>query len=993
MRPDITHLRYGLFVLLALAACFPSATLLAQCDQPLDLACKGQVNVTLNANCQFALPFNAVLAGEFACASAADFNLVVEDGTEANGGTVDGCGSYTYVISVAPGSSIQGFTTCWGIVRADDKTAPTVLPPTPPAGPLFCDQLDNISLTQLPFNVSRCYRTNSAGNFINAAGAPITAASLPGGFRNRILAGGGFPTVADNCSNVRVCVNDVLTYAPTNPECNDVVLTRTFTVTDDGPCTLPAGETLASATASYSIVFTRPALSDVNFSTTFIEISCDDNSRPLLPANQFGNANPVSLETEFPFLTTGSGPLYLDESFCNLAVTLEDGPRTVTCANTYKFFRTYTVADWCSPNLAPLEITRLVKVGDFTPPTILAPTQDLDFDGVPDNGLFFSTNSPGCLAFFVVPAPTVTDNCSAAFTTTANIYPGGNLNATPIGSFQAGQLTSGIPAGSHIIRYTSVDACANSASIDLPLTVGDASIPTAKCENGLNISIGGAVDGSGTAILTAIDVDNGSTDDCSGVTLAIACIDQNNDLVDPALGYQPSILLDCGDLGPKRVSLRVTDAAGNVNFCWLTVLVEDKSAPICIPPTPRAILCSDLPFDFPANVGLAFGLDAVNVGALLNDLFGVANGGDNCPGTTPQVFTPVDTRDNCGIGTISRSFRFTDAQGLQSPLGCTQLITVLEQHDYTIRWPGDSDSEDCEIDAVSLIGFEERACDLIAVSVVPDTFLATADECYKIRNTIEVINWCEYNGINDPITVPRDADGDNNLTEDFWLHVVPGPSAVTITDDVAFLDRDGNRFNGLPSRIGNLITPYGTDPRRGYFRYVQFIKVYDNLAPTIDTTGNQTEFCSFDGNLCAGDLSLTFNFDDACSPDAVSIVSLTADPFVVDANNDGIITSVEFMPGSLPATSNLSVGIQGNDMVIVGTNIPIGRHAIRLEISDGCGNRAAVIYVVEVIDCKAPTPICINGLTSTLMPDGNGGGMSAIWVSDFVASPSTDCTP
>ncbi|PHI19156.1 hypothetical protein CEQ90_13920, partial [Lewinellaceae bacterium SD302] len=59
--------------------------------------------------------------------------------------------------------------------------------------------------------------------------------------------------------------------------------------------------------------------------------------------------------------------------------------------------------------------------------------------------------------------------------------------------------------------------------------------------------------------------------------------------------------------------------------------------------------------------------------------------------------------------------------------------------------------------------------------------------------------------------------------------------------------------------------------------------------------------------------------------------------------------------------------------------------------TDGCGNTAIDLLIFEVVDCKAPTPICINGLTVTLMPDGEGGGMAAIWVSDFIASPVTDC--
>ncbi|MGB3547421.1 MAG: T9SS type A sorting domain-containing protein [Saprospiraceae bacterium] len=984
----------GLVALAALALLPAFAT--AQ-SLNVNLSCNGQVNVTLNANCEFVLPISSVLAGNFdndndgTSAPLSAFQVTVQDGTPANGAAISGCGQFSYMVTVVPGSGVTGFTTCWGNVRAEDKTPPTVVAPTAPAGPLFCDQLDAISLTQLPFNVSRCYRTNSAGQFINAGGTVISVAQLPLAFRTRILLGGGFPTVTDNCSNVQVCVNDVLTFASTNPNCGDITLTRTFTVKDDGPCVLGNGEVSQPATTSYQIIFTRPTFADVDTTGGFIQISCNDNSRPLLPVNQFGNANPASLETEFPFISTGSGPLFLDEAFCNLAVTVEDGPRTVTCVNTYKFQRTFSVIDWCQPNAAPLIFTRLVKVGDFTPPTILAPTQDLNFDGIADNGLFFSTNNVGCVAFFFIPAPTVTDNCSSTIGVTAVIFPNGNLSATPIGSFNVGQLTSAIPAGNHILRYRAVDICGNAATVDVPITIGDASAPIAKCEDGLNISIGG----SGVAIITANDIDKNSYDDCGPVTLAIACVNQNNQLINPALGYQPAITVTCADLGTKRISLRVTDAAGNVNFCWLDVLIEDKAAPVCIPPTPRTILCSNLPSNFPNNVGTAFGLDPVNVGALLNDLFGTSNSFDNCPNTTIAVLTPQDNRDNCGIGTFVRRFRITDAQGLQTPI-CQQVITVLEQHNYRIGFPGDSDSDGCAQNPVDNILFREIACDLIAVSVHPDTFSATADECYKIRNTIEVINWCEYDGISaPPINIPRDADGDNNLNERTWVNVIPAANPTSLLDDRAIVDRDSiplnfNDIADLPTFATANITNYGTSARRGYFRYIQFVKVYDNIAPTVVVNpDNQSIFCDFDGD-CRATAQLSFTASDLCSPAAVS-VTVDLDLFVVDANNDGIITTAEFQTFSTVPASGIVRN--GQNFTVTLPNLDLGRHAIRINVTDGCGNRTARIIVFNVNDCKAPAPICINGLTATLMPNGNGGGMAAVWASDFIASGITDCTP
>jgi hypothetical protein len=57
------------------------------------------------------------------------------------------------------------------------------------------------------------------------------------------------------------------------------------------------------------------------------------------------------------------------------------------------------------------------------------------------------------------------------------------------------------------------------------------------------------------------------------------------------------------------------------------------------------------------------------------------------------------------------------------------------------------------------------------------------------------------------------------------------------------------------------------------------------------------------------------------------------------------------------------------------------------------------VVVFEVVDCKISAPVCIAGLTATLMPvdaDNDGtidGGMTPeIWASEFVASLADDCT-
>ncbi|MGK0450535.1 MAG: hypothetical protein ACJAXE_001194, partial [Neolewinella sp.] len=95
-------------------------------------------------------------------------------------------------------------------------------------------------------------------------------------------------------------------------------------------------------------------------------------------------------------------------------------------------------------------------------------------------------------------------------------------------------------------------------------------------------------------------------------------------------------------------------------------------------------------------------------------------------------------------------------------------------------------------------------------------------------------------------------------------------------------------------------------------------------------------------------------------------------------------------PAALGVGVSLTNDGEGNHTVTA-TNVPVGAHAIRVRASDGCGNVDVQIIEFCVTADRTPTPICIQTLTVALMNDGNGGGIAAIWASDFIASPIEDC--
>jgi len=850
---------------------------------------------------------------------------------------------------------IIGFETTWGTVNAEDKTAPSV-DGTPDDIDLLCVDLDNNNVSTLPVSVSNCYRVNAQ----TGATIPGTMASA---LRARLLARTSRPVVpifTDGCSQeIEVCVNDVVAFGD-DPQCDDVVLTRTFVATEISICPSAAGEGNPSVSTSYIITFDRPTLDDLD----------GDNIEDVVNIESCGadpSVRPAPRPQDFPFLSVDGRTFNLSagSSVCNIGVTFADGPSIVTCPNTYKFVRTYTVIDWCEPGDVRT-FTQVVKVGDTTAPTFVGPNVPTDADGT----LVYGTNAGNvCAAFIRLDDVTVTDNCPGAVSILAEIFPNGDVDGPSIGAFTvvpggAPELTSAIPAGTHILRYTYVDVCGNAGVTDYDFRVEDQTPPVAICEDGLNISIAGGAN-NGFAVLTPENIDNGSYDDCSGVTLAIARVNANDLAIG---GYGPQITLTCADLGTVRVGLRVTDALGNENFCWLDVLVEDKLAPTCVAPANTTITCVDYNASLPNDITDA-SFDQ------LDALFGQAAGVDNCGTEITQ--TVSGTINSCGVGSITRRFTSMDDAGFTNTNLCVQNITVIGIHDYRITFPTDESGDCMEIPSFDGVVAEEIACDLITTTVDVDT-LRTQDageECFKLRLTYDVINWCEYNSIGEPYVIRRDAPGALDRTRRprdidsdlLYVNVTPGATTATTSDDLGFytlISTDRN-FNPAPSpqrdqALGdngsgdvNDDDTYGTNVynSRGFFRYTQFIKIYD------------------DGEGCRTTVTLEFTATDECS-DAVVGLEL-------DANFTGAFVADN--AAALGVGISVSNDGEGN-YTVTATNVPVGAHAVRVRASDGCGN-----FDVQIIE------FCIQTLTVTLMDDGNGGGIAAIWASDFIASPIFDC--
>ena len=207
------------------------------------------------------------------------------------------------------------------------------------------------------------------------------------------------------------------------------------------------------------------------------------------------------------------------------------------------------------------------------------------------------------------------DNCSIASMV---------LNKT---SFDCSEL------GDHSVTLTVTDEHGNTNSCTANVEIIDDIDPTAVCRN-LTIQL----NSSGTAVIAASDINNGSSDNCS-----IASVSVNQ------------TIFDCTHIGDNTVTLTVTDASGNSSTCEGTVTVEDNTNPIAI--------CKNFSVQLDATGNASITATDIDNGS--NDACGIAS-----MDLSRYDFTCAD------LGTNAVTLTVTDNNGNQS--SCPTVVNVTD---------------------------------------------------------------------------------------------------------------------------------------------------------------------------------------------------------------------------------------------------------------------------------------------------------------------------
>lgn len=499
----------------------------------------------------------------------------------------------------------------------------------------------------------------------------------------------GYPNVVDNCD-----LNPTVTWADvvTGPDCNTNneyigSITRTWFAVDDYN---------NQSSCVQMIYLIRPTLNDVVF-PPFAYLDCvNPNTTPQNAGQPTLAGNPI-----------------MNGNICQLSASFSD-QIIYTCppaTHAYQIIRTWTVVNDCPPG-GIISYQQIIAVEDNTPPVVICPSP-----------IEAGTNDTDCNGSFFVPAPTATDNCSAANTLTWSI-------SAPFGGGGQGPYYD-VPAGGYIVTYYVTDQCGNTGTCVTTLDVVDDDPPTAICDEITSVSI----PSSGIAVVPAFNLDDGSYDNCVPIGFTGS--------TDSGVTYNTNLFFDCDDVGLTiTVIIRVFEInnPSSYNECEVQVMVEDKLPPVIQCPPNQTIDCiQGMP-----NPDLS--------------IYGYPLVDDNCDFTLTSDST--FNLDNCGEGTITRKWTVVDESGNMAM--CTQVLTVQNLTPFdgtTIIWPGEYTSpEECiEIETLhpdSLPpGFDypvipDQPCLLAGINYSDQVFYISYPACYKIVRTWTVMDWCSFDPLN-----------------------------------------------------------------------------------------------------------------------------------------------------------------------------------------------------------------------------------------------------
>jgi hypothetical protein len=722
------------------------------------------------------------------------------------------------------------------------------------------------------------------------------------------------PMVIENCPNWWVDIYD--TYFPSGDCILDdstqprTYIERKYIVRDQNPFTTPD-------TARVHLIFSNPDQSDIYLP-------------PSVQLNQCGE----SPDTIFPYLYTLNGIVELSENklFNSLAAQFEDGFYFNSCGDNQGFRREWTIFDFCKPG-ETLLYQQLIQSNDWIPPTFV--------EGHPHHKIILQPGA--CEATIELQRKMATDDCGSIYTgiSVIDLASKNEVGYFPLlkesdSNFLDTVAIEGLSLGSYLIKYIAEDDC-NNQSIELDtLIIQDFIKPTCLLKDNLQISIG-QLDKDGLFWIPANLFDEGSSDNCGSIEIKGSRNGMDS--------WSTNLSFSCQDAG-HTVSVPILIIGGSDSTeCSTTVKIIDQFQPACPEKTFIEIPCS---YHLKSSENWEFYFDSLSQQI-------IKDAGNICQSVKADILYSHSEINSCGMGSISRSLKIYNPTN-PSFQADTCFIHLISQPTYLYEIDLKKTTDvDCKVElSESEIEYTSSNCDLMASSMSDQLFEGSGNLCAKVIRTTRIINWCEYNGSNQPWIIDTKADFLKISINYSLSHSYPD---ISFYPEYSNIDSSKMVFNIIEmdseSYILDTIEAYSfkeyAEKGRGFFQYTSYLNYKDTEPSILSLDLPEGESTYFTENLmdeegnCVAKVRLTGSVKEAC------------------ISNDPI--SISF---SIPSAGiTLERNISNENITLLDTQLTEGVYQYLIKTQDNCGNIWEQVDSFAIVDTLCKVPFNLEGKITT----------------------------
>ena len=439
----------------------------------------------------------------------------------------------------------------------------------------------------------------------------------------------------------------------------------------------------------------------------------------------------------------------------------------------------------------------------------------------------------------------------SATLTTAMVNNGSSDNCGIVNTTLSKTTFGSADLGSNLVTFTAFDASGNNRSANFSVVVIDTVRPVVNVQN-----VTAYLNSTGTATVTAAQVNNGSTDNVNIASLVLS-----------------QTAFNCSDIGLNNVTLTVTDNSGNFRTANAVVTIIDSIKPLLTP----------------ANITVylnALGTASINA----SQVTGSAT--DNCGTPNLSINNSVFT---CGqLGANQVTITATDASNNNRTAVAT--VTVLDTirpiaivnstvnlylnnaglATLTTAMVNNGSTDNCAISGLTLSKTNFTGADLGANSVL-FTLTDASNNSRAVNITVNVIDSVRPIAIAQNVTTYINATGTASITA---AMVNNGSS-----DNVGVANISLSQTNFTCSNLGaNTVTLTVSDASGNFRTASATVTVLDTIRP-IATANNLTVYLNAIGNATITNTMVNAGATDNCGVASVSLSKSSFDCANLGINN------------------------------------------------------------------------------------------------------------